>query len=391
MVQVPWPEPEQNVMNIAVGGEGGAAEPAEPEVENVMMDMSSENDQEVEELKQNDVNEAPQVEVQELLNDMEQEDDDDDVVGGINQVIPASVLQQDAESVMNININQDSLTVFCAQNGIAQHLETFRSQGFDSVDILVLCSREDLEKMGLLMGQSMKCCSIFQKYRNEVVNGNGAAQNSGNIHYHRRRNRNNNNNDNDENIMLNGYVEENLTGKVRIKYTGAVPLSIQHKLRDTVFDVILNESDSTDCKQVRIVIDNRTKNGENANARYFYNEETNTWPNAPVMLAYNGARRLKQVGLISVENENFKTRGLGGRASWTGTIARHRLSTAWDNGSSAQREELHGFVKGTSGVNWIKYATRTGDILNARELGLIGLKEPEFDKSLAEIISSDIV
>ena len=97
--------------------------------------------------------------------------------------------------------------------------------------------------------------------------------------------------------------------------------------------------------------------------------------------------RLKQVGLIKIDNETFKQKGFEGRPSWSGTITRNRLSKAWDDGTPQEREELYKFVKETLGTDWPEYARRTRDFLNARILGLVGPTEPQFDKTVDEIIA----
>ena len=65
------------------------------------------------------------------------------------------------------------------------------------------------------------------------------------------------------------------------------------------------------------------------------------------------------------------------------------FSDAYNDGTPEQRKQLHAFVKSHTGVRWYDYAQRSGDTLNARAIGFIGMVEPQFDKTLEEIIAAN--
>ena len=312
---------------------------------------------------------------------IELEDDDDSP-----EILPRSTAPSQS-SVMSVGPAQDELALFCTNHGISHLLPIFKEHGFDSVRILVKMQEKELREIGLRLGEVMTCEDIFEKHRNN--RGAKENQNWTNIHVERRKINQAQQQGGCGNDW-NPEVEEKLVGKQRIKSNRPMPnISVQRALRDKVINVFMNECESTDCKTIRTWIDRRTKNGAIANVRYYYDEETKSWPNSPVNLAYNAGDRLKNVGLITIQNEKFVTRGMGGNASWSGTVRRIVLSGAWNEATPQKRRDLYHFVKDTSGVNWIQYATKTNDELNCRAIGLIGSAEPQYNLTLNQIIAAN--
>ena len=312
-------------------------------------------------------------------------EDDDDILSGLNQDLPAAAYRP---SAMDINHNQDELTVFCMDNDISMHVDLFKQAGFDSVHILVKMNKSDSEGLGMNLGQAMKCEDVFIKHRKGVKAVQNEQSCGGNIHHQRRKKRNMRNH-NDEDVLANDDDEQKTNERFRIRSLVQITVELKRKFRDKVINIILVQSQSTDIKQIRVMIGNNTKNGDISAVRYFYDEANDKYPNTPILAGYAGVTRLKYVGLVFVENEYFSERGRSGLGCWKGTLTRIKLSSAWNNGTPSQREELYNYVRDHSGVDWIKYARNQADQLNCTALGLIGAYQPQYNKTLEEVIASN--
>ena len=309
----------------------------------------------------------------ESINEDDDDDDDDDVIMGMENAIPQPQIPQ--QSVMHLD-NQDPFARFCNENGIGHLLYAFRNNGFDDVRVLVRMNREDLSSIGLRLGEAMKCEMVFEEYLKKDDDDSTISNESyGNIHYERSK--------------QSGSVGRS---RIKSKYNSNISdEALKIKLRDKVFDIMLNGcNNTTNCKKIRTMVDNRTKNGDIATIRYIFDDATGKWPNSPVHLCYTASQRLQEVNLITVENELFTDKGPGGHPNWSGILRRNTLSSAWNSGTPEIREKLYKFVKNCKGVEWSVYAHTTDDYLNCQALGLIGFNDPDFNATLEEIIALNV-
>ena len=316
--------------------------------------------------------------------DDDQANDDDDFV--------AFEMNRESQESLGFQQNDDDeLSLFCNKYKIPELLSVFRENGFDLVEVTVKMTRDDLMSIGCNLGQAMTARHAFEKYlganESRIV-----AHCRGNTHYQRRiqRQRMNNQISNQNDINFEAITEEKINGRQRIIFNGPEPsAALKNKLKNKVVQVIMVDCDSTDCKVVRAMVDNNTKNGDVSDVRYYQDPITKTFPNSPIYLAVAGTQRLKEVGLITIEDEKYTERGYGGRPNWTGKIYRNKLSVAWDQGTPEQRENMFNYVKEHDLVRWDIYANKTNDELNLRALGLIGSVEPQFALTLREIVDAN--
>eukprot|EP01083_Nonionella_stella_P316802 1150648_1 len=129
-----------------------------------------------------------------------------------------------------------------------------------------------------------------------------------------------------------------------------------------------------------------TKNGDYSVVRYYFDTEQNDWPNTPVRMGWTAANRLKDIGLVN-KKDKYKRNGRGGQEEWTGTIERLKLSEVWDRSSPSERQCIAEFIADKRGVDWRTFLIRTGDYLNAVQLGLVGPNECRYNVSLTQAIN----
>ena len=72
-----------------------------------------------------------------------------------------------------------------------------------------------------------------------------------------------------------------------------------------------------------------------------------------------------------------------------GKVSRVKISDLWNRSNAETRQRQDRFIKNHKGIDWIGYAHQTGDYMNAMMLGLIGMKEPQYELSLEEIIAAE--
>ena len=391
---------------------------------NSVMNMDeAKQDQKEEEMKSAEQNDPdiPQVDAAALIEDMgvqnppgiaeskseedndenvaaDSDQDDDEIIDDLNAAMPGHLVGD--PSVMGINDDQDEIARFCAENGILAHLETFHNYGFDSVKILTKLTEPTLKEMGLSLGQAMKVDDIFENYRNEgSANKNDEKPGfGGNIHYLRKMQKKARatQNDNDVNEIDDAknnqdvLLSEQINGQHQIKYVGSLPsMALRIKLQTKALNIMLL-CPSNDPKIIRKRIDDGTKNGDISIARYWYDQQRQQCPNAPANLAYGGSQIWQKYKVWSVTGERYIEKGCGGHPQWTFTnLQRSKLSDAYNELSPSGRQEMHGFIKRRPGLDIFEYARRTGDVLNCRAIGLIGMVQPQFDKTLEEIIAAN--
>eukprot|EP01083_Nonionella_stella_P082233 226983_1 len=103
-------------------------------------------------------------------------------------------------------------------------------------------------------------------------------------------------------------------------------------------------------------------------------------------MGWTAANRLKDIGLVN-KKDKYKRNGRGGQEEWTGTIERLKLSEVWDRSSPSERQCIAEFIADKRGVDWRTFLIRTGDYLNAVQLGLVGPNECRYNVSLTQAIN----
>ena len=187
-----------------------------------------------------------------------------------------------------------------------------------------------------------------------------------------------------------GWSNVNQTnGKPRIMYEGVLPIDLLIECRDFVMNIVVQARD-TNVRELRIKVDNQTKNGSISKVRYYYDREKKQWPNSPVEMARAAVYILRSHGLLRLENEIYKPKSYGGYAMWRGTVHKYKLSEAWNKGNAAERESLCKFVDNYKGVDWKQYARDTCDYLNSVTLGIIGVNERNFELNLDEVVAARV-
>eukprot|EP01083_Nonionella_stella_P241291 842702_1 len=327
--------------------------------------------------------------------------DDEDVINELQH-------RQPNINAMDINNGMTDLQIWCANQRLGHLYQIFFDNGFHEIRFLALCSTADLKSMGLKLGEVIKVCALL-KDQSAVSNGvrhspqrsicgyePSRARHSPvnhhryspinppsmNIHVLRKKKKQAMQQMNSDEVVS----EERINGRFRIK-SMVKPTAQQFRLtRDRVYDIVLVQCTSTNIQHVHKMISDRTKNGDYSVVRYYFDTEQNDWPNTPVRMGWTAANRLKDIGLVN-KKDKYKRNGRGGQEEWTGTIERLKLSEVWDRSSPSERQCIAEFIADKRGVDWRTFLIRTGDYLNAVQLGLVGPNECRYNVSLTQAIN----
>lgn len=253
---------------------------------------------------------------------------------------------------------------FSAQRRLGELSDLFKENGFVEVKFMARMKRDDLRELNLNLGQIVKLEILFAEAQKDSSN----SEHVGNPHYIRRKMRNNGNMgqlQQNHDVGQSGWNHSaQRNGRYRIKYTGPYPGNDELiKCRDVVIETVIR-SRVTDIKQIRELVDRATKNGVIAKVRCWFDEDRSAFPNSPIRLAHAAVHRSSAVGLLSIENEEFKNKSYGGYAEWRGTVRQNKMSVTWDNLDEQGRRNLVDHLKDHKGVNWVAFAHETGDYLN---------------------------
>ena len=287
-----------------------------------------------------------------------------------------------------------ALYKWCEKYDVVNLHDTLVENGFKHPHILATSTFNELQSMGLKLGEIKTLLWAFKQEQQ---------------HENKTKNNDNNNNINDDNNNENktqatgasrtadisakppdwkdekNWKEIWVGSRKRKCYVGPKPDTFVKKYtRDLVTNLVLVESRDTDVKKIRHLVDNRLKSGVQQTIRYQYDEKTQTFPNPPVFLAYSAANKLQKHRLVIIEDQWYG-KGSGGFTHWKGTLARNKVSDAWNTGTPHKRLQLHRFMKEHEGVKWQVYMMATDDIFNCQNLRLIDSDEtPLYEYNLKE-------